>query len=253
MKKYIWTAITLAFLVTTGFCQDEILEYLKFRKDKLAWEESEKILRQEPQNTLALWVKAEVLRRTYRFKESEKLLNQILSQDPNHISSLISLSYIRYHDGKFEKALKILQKVLKQPRLDKQNEALAYMILGAINSRRSKKGWLLGKIIYGTRIKSYFLKAKELAPDLPEVHLGLGTFYLLAPAIAGGNLDKALQELELAVKIAPDFATPCARLAQVYKKTGDLEKYNFYWQKAKDLDPQNEVLYEEFRDSHDIP
>jgi tetratricopeptide (TPR) repeat protein len=118
------------------------------------------------------------------------------------------------------------------------------MMLGTINSRRSAKGWFLNKLRYGTQIRCHFLKAKEFAPDLPEVHLGLGTFYLLAPPIVGGNLNGALKELELAVKIAPDFATANARLAQAYKRKGDLEKYKYYFQRAKELDPDNEVLME---------
>ena len=121
---------------------------------------------------------------------------------------------------------------------------MANMMLGAINSRRCAKGWFLDKIIYGTRIKGYFKKAAELDPDLPEVHLGLGIFYLKAPAIAGGNPDRAVEELEKAIKIAPDFATPYARLAQAYQKKGDLEKYKFYLNKARGLDPENEALKE---------
>ncbi|MDD2752737.1 MAG: tetratricopeptide repeat protein, partial [Candidatus Omnitrophica bacterium] len=86
--------------------------------------------------------------------------------------------------------------------------------------------------------------AKGLAPDLPEVRLGLGTFYLLAPGFAGGNQKAALEELEAAVRLAPDFATANARLAQAYQKAGNQEKYNFYLALAKKLDPENEVIAE---------
>lgn len=220
----------------------DALVLLKNRKDNDALVVFEKILADEPGNLDALWGKAEIKRRAHKYKEAQALLSEILKQNPNHVSSLISLAYIRYKDDKLNEALELINRAINASSSDKENEALAYMMLGTINSRRSATGWFFSKIRYGTQIKCYFLKAKELAPHLPEVHLGLGTFYLKAPAIVGGNLDKAVQELETAVRIAPDFATANARLAQAYKKKGNLEKYDFFIQRARELDSQNEAL-----------
>jgi len=251
MRKYLLVILIILWAAVLGAQQgtsiDEAFVLLKARKDNAALDIFEKIIASQPDNLDALWGKAEVLRRSRDYGQSQELLNKILSASPKHIPSLISLSYIRYKDDKLNEALKLIDQVLKTDALDKENQALAYMMLGSINSRRSKKGWVLSKVAYGTHIKGYFLRAKELAPHLPEVHLGLGTFYLLAPAIAGGDLNKAFQELELTVKLAPEFATANARLAQAYKKKGDLEKYNFHLQRARELDPKNEVLNEELK------
>ena len=217
---------------------------LKNRRDKEALAIFDKILKEQPDNLGAFWGKAEVLRRDRQYAQAENILNQILKKEPQHAASLISLAYIRYKDNKLSKAQELAKQVLGGAYADKENLALAYMMLGAINSGRSARGWFFSKIRYGTQIQCYFLRAKELAPDLPEVHLGLGTFYLLAPGIVGGNLSKAIKELELAVKIAPDFATANARLAQAYKRKPDLGKYNFYVARAEALDPANEVLKE---------
>lgn len=232
---------------------DNALTLLKNRKDKEASVVFEKILLAAPDNLDALWGKAEVLRRNRDYKQAQELLEKILKNNPNHAPTLTSLAYLRYKDDKLNEALKLIKRVLKTDNLNKESRALAYMMLGSINSRRSSKGWFLNKITYGTQIKGYFLKAKALAPDLPEVHLGLGSFYLLAPKIIGGNLDKAVKELELAVRLAPDFATVNARLAQTYKKKGIQYKYNFYIARAKALDPENEVLHEEIGNQCDIP
>lgn len=223
---------------------DDAMYLLRTRRDKDALVIFEEILAKQPDDIEALWGKAEVLRRSRDYKQAEALLNTILSKNSCHIPSLISLSYIRYKDDRLNEAQKLINRVLKTQGLDKHDEALAYMMLGTINSRRSSKGWLFSKIKYGTQIKGHFLKAKELAADMPEVYLGLGTFYLLAPSIVGGNLDKAIKELENAVKLAPDFATANARLAQAYKKMGDEKKYKFYLTRAQELDPDNEVLRE---------
>jgi tetratricopeptide (TPR) repeat protein len=227
-------------------CQKDLLKYLKLRKDALALSEADKVLAVEPDDLCAWWVRAEVMRRTYKFRDSEDLLRQILAQHPTHIPSLISLAYIEYHDDKFDDASKILKQLLSRPDLSLEDRAIVYMLMGSINAKKSLGG-LFYKIAYGTRIKGHFEKALVLAPDLAEVRLGLGTFYLLAPGIAGGNIDKAILELEYAVKLTPDFATANARLAQAYKKKGDLEKYNFYLQRAKELDPGNEVVEEVLR------
>lgn len=223
---------------------NEALELLRVRKDNQALLIFDRILIGEPGNLDALWGRAEVLRRARAYKESEVLLKGILKKNPQHIPSLISLAYIAYKDDKLQEALQLINLVLANDYLDTHNQALAYMMLGAVNSRRCSQGHLFNKIKYGTQIRRHFLRAKSLAPDLPEVHLGLGTFYLLAPPIFGRNLDKAIEELESAVKIAPDFATACARLAQCYKKRGLLNKYAFYIARAKKLDPENEVLKE---------
>lgn len=273
MKKFfLWTLLALALLYISSFywqnkgaCPlirnhpsreiecitkedsgsiDSAFLLLKTRKDKEAEVIFEKVISENPKNLNALWGKAEVLRRSRDYESCEAILQKILSKNPNHYPSLISLSYIRYKDNKLHDALKLVNRVLDERCFDKDSRALAYMMLGSINSRRSSRGWFFNKIRYGTQIKCFFLRAKELAPDLPEVHLGLGTFYLLAPALVGGNLDKAVKELEIAVKIAPDFATANARLAQAYKRKGNLEKYNSYIMRAKELDPQNEVFQE---------
>lgn len=225
-------------------CQENILKYLKLRQDKLALGEIEKVLSVEPDDVCALWGKAEVLRRSYKFKESQALLKRVLSECPGHSASLISRAYIKYHNNEFEEALRILKGVLKQPNLERENLALAYMLVGSINAKRASQGGFLSKVVYGTRVRGFFEKARSIAPDLSEVHLGLGSFYLFAPGIIGQDIDKAIAELEYAVKLAPDFATANARLAQGYKKKGDLEKYNFYIQRVKELDPENEVLKE---------
>lgn len=217
---------------------------LKTRKDKEADAIFTEVLIESPENLDALWGKAEVLRRSRDFKDSESIFKKILSKNPTHYPSLISLAYIRYKDNGLLDALKLVNQVLHGRCLDKETRALAHMMLGAINSRRSASGCFLNKVRYGTQIKCFFLRAKELAPDLPEVHLSLGTFYLLAPAIVGGNLKKAVEELGLAVKLAPDFATANARLAQAYQRKGNPEKYSYYLKRAQELDPQNEVFQE---------
>lgn len=236
------SAITVNSQKTTALL-NEVLLLLTYRKDNQCLALSEEILSIDPDNLDALWAKAEILRRQYKFRESENLLNKILKASPYHAPSLITLAYIRYHDDKLNDSLKIVNTILKNCP-DREDQALAHLMLGIINSKRTTKGWLLSKIQYGMQIKRNFDKAAQLAPEIPDVHLGLGTFFLKAPGFAGGDINKAIDELNIALEMAPDFATANARIAQAYKKKGNLEKYNFYISRAKELDPDNEVLQE---------
>lgn len=215
---------------------------LKGREDEQASTIFEQILIEQPDNLDALWGKAEILRRKRDYSRAQGLLDTILHKQPGHLSSLNSLAYIKYNQGNLDQASVLVEQVIKNGGSDRENTALAFLMLGSINSKRASEGWIFDKIRFGRQIKECFLKASELAPDLPEVHLGLGTFYLLAPKIIGGNTNKAIEELELTVKLAPCFATANARLAQTYKKKGNKEKYKFFISQAKSLDPENEIL-----------
>ncbi len=242
MVKYIQASkpvdINIADSLPEGF------RLLKAREDAQALLIFDKVLLEDPRDQDALWGKAEVLRRARQYAESEKILKQTLALDSNYVPSLISLAYIKYKDDNLSEAKELVEKALKNTCDDYEDSGLAYMMLGAINSRRSAKSWVLAKLFYGTQIKGYFLKAKELAPNLAEVHLGLGTFYISAPGFIGGDLNKGKAELLVALKLAPKFATVNARLAQAYKKLGDEKNYVFYLDQARVLDPDNEVVKE---------
>lgn len=237
-------ALSAAIALADPQATQEALMLLKTRKDAQALLLFEKLLQQEPGNHSALWGKAEILRRSRRFKEAESILNGLIKENPDYPPALISLAYIRYHDNRLKEAVMLTKQALTSKALGREDKAMAFMMMGAINSKRSSRGWIINKLQYGTRIKSFFLKAVKIDPELAEAHLGLGSFYLKAPAIAGGNIDKAIEELETCLKLAPDFATATARLAQAYKAKGDTDKYNFYLQRAEELDSGNEVLKE---------
>jgi len=225
-------------------CRENMLRYLKLRKDKLAQKEIEKILSVHRDDTSAMWAEAEILRRSYKFRESEELLNRILASCPAHSPSLVCLAYIKYRYNKFQDALKLLSLATRSADLDKENLALAYLIMGSINAKKASQGGIFSKLAYGMRVRGFFEKAKDIAPDMSEAHLGLGSFYLLAPKIVGGDVDKAVEELECAVKLTPDFASANARLAQAYRQKGNSRKYDFYIKRAKELDPGNEIVKE---------
>ena len=221
---------------------DNALVLLRKRKDKDALVILDKILLSEPNNIDARWAKAEVFRRAHQYKVAELIFNEVLNSSPDYAKALISLSYIRYRENKLKEALGLVNSVLDLPNLDNESKALAFSMQGLLYGRRLSNGEFTEKINFGALSKDRFLKALDLAPNLAEVHANLGRFYLLAPIDLGGDLNMAFNELELAVAIAPDFATSQALLAKAYKKKGDIENYNIYFKISKGLDPKNEIV-----------
>ena len=223
---------------------EEGLVLLKQRRDSEAKEVFAQVLASEPQNIDAQWGEAELLRRRGDYVEAERIYQEILSKNPEYIPALLSLGLQYCKLNKLKEVTLLIGRVSKLNILSSDDYSMLFVLLGAFNSKKAEQGGLVAKIRYGSQIKGYFKKAVALAPDLPDARLGLGTYYLFAPAVAGGNLNQAIKELEYATNLAPRFASAYARLAQAYQKKKDIKHYNFYLHKAREIDAQNEVVQE---------
>jgi tetratricopeptide (TPR) repeat protein len=224
------------------------LVYLNVHKDKEAAEAFSKILSKDPKSIEAKWGLAEVMRRQQKIEESEKALKEIIKSDPEFWPAHITLAYVQYTKQEFEEAVKIATKVSKADRegIDLSNYVRAYLIIGGAKGMIASRGGPFSKIINGTQVLPNLKKAEKLQPDSAAVSFGLGSFYFLAPIIAGGNRHKAQAYLEKTIEADPLFADAYVRLAQLYKMLGDDEKSWFYLDKALEIDPQN-TLVQDFK------
>jgi tetratricopeptide (TPR) repeat protein len=102
----------------------------------------------------------------------------------------------------------------------------------------------LSKAINGTLVKPALEKAQSLQPNSTAVLFGFGSYYLLAPRIAGGDLEKAEEYLKRTVAADPLFADAYVRLSQLYNIKGDKEKQDYYFNKAQVIDPRNEFIFD---------
>ncbi|UCC94608.1 MAG: tetratricopeptide repeat protein [Candidatus Omnitrophota bacterium] len=219
------------------------LVYLNNHKDAEAGEIFKKILSLNPRTIEAQWGLAEVLRRKKKMKESEAVLNKIIKANPRFSPAYISLAYLKYTQTKFTEAVRLALKVQKQGRdkVDLSNYTRAYLIYAGAKGMIASRGGPLSKLVNGTAVLPNLKKAEKLQPESVAVLFGLGSFYFLAPPIAGGNIDKALTYLAKAIKIDPLFADAYVRLAQIYKAKKDMQKYQEYIEKALKIDPNNEL------------
>lgn len=219
------------------------LVYLNLHKDNKAEAVFNKMISLGAGSKEAKWGLAEILRRKHKLDESEKILNEVINSLPGFFPAYISLAYIQYIHLDFNKSIQTVYKVIQQGKqnVDPCNLARAYLILAGSKGMLAYRGGFFSKLINGTPVFSILRKAESLKSDSAEVMLGMGSFYLLAPVFAGRDIDAAIAYLEKAVKTDPLFADAYVRLAQGYKAGGDIGKYNFYLNKALEIDPQNEL------------
>jgi tetratricopeptide (TPR) repeat protein len=79
-----------------------------------------------------------------------------------------------------------------------------YRLLGEAQMRIiSLKGWLQA-LTHAQTAKRNLERALELAPQNAEAHLALGVYYLYAPALFGGDLERALREFTESEALASD-------------------------------------------------
>ncbi len=203
-----------------------------------------KMVAEEDNNSIeAKWGEAEVLRRQHKLDESEKLLDSIIKENPKFAPALITLAYIRYLKMDFAKAAGYAHQVteLGAKNVDKPNFVRAYGLYAASKGMMAHYGGMIAKISNGYAVIKHLSQARNIDPDSPTVNFGFGAYYMLIPKLLGRDLDKAEEFLNKAIAKDPLFPDPYVRLAQIYKERKDEAKYEFYLNKALELDPQNEL------------
>ena len=220
------------------------LVYLNLHKDREAEATFSKIIKLKPDTFEARWGLAECLFRQHELAKSEVILREVIKADPDFSPVYISMAFLRYIQLDFKSTVKFALKVIEQGRdkVDLSNYVRAYTLYAGGKGMIAHYGGPFSKIINGTAILPNLKKADKMQPDSAAVAFGLGAFYLLAPPLVGGNLNKAEEYLKKAILLDPLFVNPYVRLAQVYKIKGDTVKYEFYIKKAIEIDPKNEFL-----------
>jgi len=218
------------------------LVYINLRQDDKAEQVFEKMLKLDDKSVEASWGKAEVLRRRHELGKSALILEDLIKKRPDYPPSYISLAFLRFVQLDFNQSARLVSEVIRMGRkkVDLTNYVLAIALYGGSKGMIANRGGPLSKLINGTAVLSNLKKAQKLQPDSLAALFGLGGYYLLAPSLAGGDVNLAIEYLEKAVKVDPRFADVYVRLAQAYKVKKDNRKYQFYLKTAMEIDPGNE-------------
>ena len=220
------------------------LVYLNVHKNNEAKEAFSRMLSRDPESIEAQWGLAEVMRRQQKIKESDKALSEIIKSSPEFWPAQITLAYVEYTKEDFKKAIRIATKVSKVDigEIDLSNHVRSFLIIGGAKGMLASRGGPIAKIVNGTQVLPNLKRGERLQPDSAAVLFGLGSYYLLAPTIGGGNKKKAREYLEKAIEKDPLFADAYVRMAQLYNMLGDAQKSRSYLNKAIEIDPQNRLV-----------
>lgn len=109
-------------------------------------------------------------------------------------------------DGRYPLALHTAEsqiRVWKARSPDKTLLSLLYVGLAGAQGRMAQKGGILDALRYGLSVKGTLEKAVAIDPDCSLALYGLGRFYVQAPGIAGGDVDKGLALMRRAIALDP--------------------------------------------------
>ena len=222
------------------------LVYLNLHQDQNAEQIFNRMLEVDPDLIEAAWGRAEVLRRRHQRQAAEELLEKVIKADPHFAPALISLAYIKYFQMNYKASVNLALRVIEagKDKSDLSNYVRGYAMYAGAKGMLAHYGGVLSKAIDGLAVKTNLDKAHRLQPRSPAVLFGLGSFYLLAPSIAGGDKTKARAFLDQAIQVDPLFADAYVRLGQLAGINGNKQEYEFYLQKALEIDPQNELAWD---------
>jgi tetratricopeptide (TPR) repeat protein len=197
----------------------------------------------KPGSVESEWGIAEVLRRGHDLAKSKIILYKIIKENPDFAPAYLTLAYVEYLNRNFEETVKLAFKVVKMGRadIDVSSYARAYLLVAAGKGMIAHFGGPISKAINGTAVMSNIKKAQSLQPDSAGLMFSLGSYYLLAPALAGKDIDEAEKYLKMAIERDRFLADAYVRLAQVYKIKRKVDLYNSFLNKALEIDPGNEL------------
>jgi tetratricopeptide (TPR) repeat protein len=200
-----------------------------------------RMLQADPESVEARWGQAEVLRYRHKLDETQKILEDLVRTAPDYAPAYISLGYMLFDKRGYQRSIELAVRVLRMgaQKVDVTNRTRAFLIIGGAKSMLADEGGVFSKLFQGTQILGYFRKAQQLQPHSAGVLFGLGSFYALAPGIAGGDVQKGLAFLKEAIEVDPKFADAYARLAQIYSRRNEDDLAKKYLADAIRLDPLN--------------
>jgi tetratricopeptide (TPR) repeat protein len=146
----------------------------------------------------------------------------LVKAEPKNGEAWIALAQARVYAKQYEKAIDAGEKAVG---LSPKNAQAHYWLGNALGSRIGQVG-MLGKMSIAPKLHDAFEQAVKLDPSLSDARNSLIQFYLQAPSVAGGSVDKAKAQAAAMAKY--DRATSLgaqARIAMHEKNWAQAVKY----------------------------
>ena len=137
----------------------------------------------------------------------------------------------------YSSAINYLEKAV-----DLNSSAAKYhFMLGNAYGLKAQRGGIFGKIGAASNCKSHYLAAIGLAAKFTEARENLIEFYLQAPGIVGGSVDKASAQADT-IKTYDPYAGYIAE-SRIHGYQKEKEKQEECFRKAIAIDPKNVTAY----------
>jgi tetratricopeptide (TPR) repeat protein len=134
-----------------------------------------------------------------RYTESQRLLERVIAKSPQDATAHYYLGRIYLQLADYDKAVQHCKKAVQI----QEDHAEHYFCLGRSYGEKARHGPTWQQAILAPRIRQALEKTVSLNPNHVQARLGLTQFYLRAPAVLGGNLDKAYTQARILVQLAP--------------------------------------------------
>jgi tetratricopeptide (TPR) repeat protein len=149
---------------------------------------------------------------------AEPLLREGLGALPDHVEGLLALARIYLGWDDHESALPRAEEAARLA----PDSSETQLILAQARGLKAREISRLRAMLMVGDIRSGFERAVALDPRHLEARLSLMEFYLQAPSLAGGDLDKAREQAEAAVALEPRAGLPA--LARVAAAQGRMDQ-----------------------------
>lgn len=187
-------------------------------------------------------LEAIILMREHRHSESRSALMCVLDAQPDFHPARIVLAHLSYLQKDFKQSYALARQLIaRKKELSKYHYTVSLLLAAGAKGILTQR-YMVRAIPAYFEITGYFKEAKRMMPDAAEVLYGLGSYHLLTPPIAGGDVDKAIAMLEKSRRLTPQNTPVYVRLAQAYRFKGDEIAWKKNVERAMEIDPQDELL-----------
>lgn len=141
----------------------------------------------------------EELFRQGKYDDAKKVFAERVAKNRNDANALFYMGRIAEETNQFNEAVDWYEKALKL----NDTSATYHFWLGSATGELAQNASKFKQPFLARKVKSEFEKASQLDPRMLQPRQGLVDFYVMAPGIMGGSLEKAHQQANEIKKLHP--------------------------------------------------
>ena len=170
--------------------------------------------------------------------EATPLFEQLSKQSPQSAAASYYLGMMCLNPASYEDAIEYLEKAAE---LDPAN-ARYQLMLGDAYGLKAQNAGILKKFGAASDCKKHYERAVELDPSLVDARANLLEYYLQAPGIMGGSVDKARAQADAILKL--DACLGHIEIARIHKYQKEPNEEEESYRRAVAADPARLLGYQ---------